>query len=190
MPFSIEIEGMDELIIKMGKIPEKAAKAAAEALYEGAGVVADSVSRAVQGIATEPFKYAKNGKTRKPSPEEKAVLVNAKHGVAKFRKSGLDIQTSVGFQNTGYAAIAWNHAKTSASRTKYKDSGNGRMVHASKGTGRSMKPVPVIANSINSGTSFMEKQPFLRKAFSKSRQEATAVIERELESRLEEISLD
>ena len=152
--------------------------------------MADKVSQAVSGIATEKFKYAANGKKRKPSPEEKAILMNARHGVAKFHKGGTNIQTSVGFQNAGYGTITWNHAKTGNSRTKYKQGANGRMVHASQGSGASMKPVPLIANAINSGTSFMYKQPFLRKAFSTSQAPATAAIESGILSRLKEFNLD
>jgi hypothetical protein len=144
----------------MEKLPEKAAGIAAKALYEGAGVAADAVSQAVQGIATEPFKYASRGKTRKPSPEEKAIVAGAKHGVAKFRKTGNNIQTSVGFQNSGYGTIK----------------------------GKS-KPIPQIANAINSGTSFMQKQPFLRKAFSQSKGAAVAAIEAGIQKRLEELEI-
>ena len=187
--WGVHVEGMEQLYQAMDKLPEKAQKIASEALYEGAGVVADAVSKAISGISTEKFKYAKGGK-RKPSPEEKAILMNARHGVAKFRKTGVNVQTSVGFDNSGYAAITWNHAKTGASRTKYKAGKNGRMVHASQGSGQSMKPVPLIANAINSGTSFMQKQPFLRKAFSQSKSAANAAIEAGLESRLNELGLD
>ena len=190
MAWGVQVEGMDQLFSAMEKLPEKARKIAAEGLYEGAGVVADKVSSAVQGIATAPFKYAKGGTKRLPSPEEKAIVAGARHGVAKFRNNGISIQTSVGYQNSGYAAITWNHAKTGASRTKYKQGANGRMVHASQGTGSSMKPVPLIANSINSGTSFMTKQPFLRKAFSQSKVAAAAAIESGIQSRLDELSLD
>ena len=161
MAFNIQVEGMNELLSSMGKLPEKAAKVAAEALYEGAGVVADQVSNAVQGIATEPFKYAKGGKTRKPSPEEKAIAAGAKHGVAKFRKNGVSVQTSVGYQNAGYAVL------------------NGKT-----------KPIPQIANAINSGTSFMQKQPFMRKAFSQSKGAATAAIEAGIHAREDELTPD
>ena len=92
MPFSIQVTGMEDVIRKLDKIGEKAQEVAAQGLYEGAGVMADSISSAINGIATEPFKYAKGGRQRKPSPEEKALLAQAKHGVAKFRKSGIDIQ--------------------------------------------------------------------------------------------------
>ena len=71
MPFSVQWDGADELLRKMDKLPEKAAKVAAQALYEGAGVMADAVSQAVHGIATEDFKYATGGPKRMPSPEER-----------------------------------------------------------------------------------------------------------------------
>jgi len=148
MAFTIKVEGLTELISKMDKAPKNAEKVAAKALYEGAGVMADAVSQAVQGIATEPFKYASRGKTRKPSPEEKALVASAKHGVAKFRKNGMSVNTSVGFQNAGYGQI-----------------------------GNKTKPIPLIANAINSGTSFMQKQPFIRKAFSQKKGAAEAAIE-------------
>ena len=187
--WSFKVSGMEELINKMSKLPDEGAKIASEARYDGAGVVADSVGRAVKGIRAEPFKYAANGQKRKPSQEEKQIVDQAKHGVAKFRKNGLSVQTSVGFQNTGYADITWNHAKSGNSRTKYKEGKKGRMVHASQGTGSSKKPVPLIVNSINSGTSFMEKQPFLRKAFSQSKGPALAVIENEIREKLDKIEL-
>ena len=161
MPFSIQVEGMNELIRSMEKLPEKAAKVAAEALYEGAGVMADTVSRAVQGIATEPFHYATGGQKRKPSPEEKALVAGAKHGIAKFRKNGVSVQTSVGYQNAGYGTI------------------NGKT-----------KPIPQIANAINSGTSFMQRQPFMRKAFSQSRGPAQAAIEGGIHARESELNPD
>ena len=159
MAFNMNVEGMDELLRRMDKLGEKAQGVASGALYEGAGVVADSISQAVHGIATEPFRYATGGRTRKPSPEEKAALVQARKGVAKFRKTRISVNTSVGMQNSGYANV------------------NGKT-----------KPVPLIANSINSGTSFMQKQPFMRKAMSQAKGKAMQAIEEGLRKRLDEMS--
>ena len=161
MPFSIQWDGADELLRKMDKLPEKAAEIAAQALFEGAGVMADAVSKAVQGIATKEFRYAKGGRTRLPSPEEKAIVQNAKHGVAKFRNDGTLIQTSIGYQNAGYAKLK---GKT--------------------------KPIPLIANSIESGTSFMKKQPFMRKAVSQNQGAAVAAVEAGIKKREDELELD
>ena len=160
MPFYMEISGMDELAAKMQKLPDKGADVAALALYEGAAIVADAVSGAVHGIATEEFHYTKFGK-RLPSPEEKAILLGAKRGVAKFNKSKSRVDTSVGMQNAGYGSL------------------NGKS-----------KPIPQIANAINSGTSFMKPQPFFRKAVDTSAGAAAGAIEGGIESRLDMLSLD
>ena len=161
MAFRLEVNGVDDLIRKMDKIADKGVECASLALYEGARVTADAVGGAVENIATEPFRYAGSGQKRKPSPEEKAVLTGAKHGVAKFRKGITKVDTSVGYQNSGYGQI------------------NGKTV-----------PVPLVANAINSGTSFMQKQPFIRKAFSQSKGAAEAAIENKLREELEKLSAD
>ena len=95
-----------------------------------------------------------------PSPEEKALVESAKHGVARFKKNGLSVQTSVGFQNSGYGTL------------------NGKTV-----------PIPKIANAINSGTSFMDKQPFFRKAVSQGKGAATAKVEAEIKKRIDELDI-
>lgn len=161
MAFSIEVSGLDELQGKFQELGGKALGIAARGVYDGAGLVADKVSSVVNGITTEPFKYAAGGKKRKPSPEEKALLAGAKHGVAKFRNTGTGVQTSVGYQNAGYGTL------------------NGKT-----------KPVPQIANAINSGTSFMQKQPFLRKAFSQSKGAAMAKIEQTILEEFDKLNID
>lgn len=161
MAFSIQVKGLDQLLKQMEQAGVNAEHVAAEGLYEGAGVMADAVSRAVQGIATEKFKYATGGKKRKASPEEKAIIENAKAGVAKFRKNGLKVQTSVGMQNAGYAQLG------------------GKTV-----------PIPLIVNSINSGTSFRVKQPFLRKAFSQNRAKAQNAIENGIKAHEKELEIE
>ena len=154
--------GIGELEMKLQEMEASTAHdIAAAALYEGAGVVADAVSRAVRGIATEPFRYAAGGRKRLASPEEKAVLESAGKGVAKFRDDGATVETSVGMQNSGYGTIA------------------GRR-----------KPVPLIANAINHGTSFMTKQPFIRQVNSQSNGPALSKIENKLREELDKLSLD
>ena len=160
MAFTMQTSGMAELTKRLEKLGEKAQGVASLALYEGAGMMADEISKAVHGITTEPFRYGTAENRRKPSPEEKAILENARKGVAKFRKTPDRVDTSVGMQNSGYAEL------------------KGKTV-----------PIPLIANAINSGTSFMQKQPFMRKALSK-RRAAEAKIEQELEKRINELIQD
>jgi hypothetical protein len=179
--FHIEVEGMKELFSKLKEAEDKSLGIAAQGLYEGAGIVADAVSKAVRGIRTEEFKYAKGGTKRKPSPEEKAALQGGACGVARFRKKLGRVDTSVGFNGNGYVNVNFTHMKGTA-RTNYKAvnfkgknstasstlkwiqyQGGSAKHGISKDFGRgaqNQKPVGVIANAINSGTSFMEKQPF------------------------------
>ena len=148
MSYKVTTTGMDNLEQMLRNVGEAAQGVASAGLYEGAGVMADAVSHAVRGIATEPFHYASGGHQRKPSPEEKALLEAAPKGVAKFKKTGTSVDTSVGLSRAGYGML-----------------------------GKKLKPIPLIANSINSGTSFMKKQPFFRKAVTQNRNAALSAIE-------------
>ena len=58
MAFTCVTEGMEDLLQGMEQLGNAGQGAAAAGLYEAAGVYADAVSRAVNGIAVEPFKYA------------------------------------------------------------------------------------------------------------------------------------
>ena len=159
MAYTVTTDGMDELGRMLSKLGNAAQGVAAASLYEGAGVMADAVSQAVHGIATEPFRYAAGGRKRKASPEEKALLEEAPKGVSKFRKNGVSVDTSVGLGNSGYGQL-----------------------------GGKTKPLPQIANAINSGTSFMEKQPFFRKAVSRAKGPALKTIDGGIQKRIEEIT--
>lgn len=159
MPYRLKVEGMDELTAMLAKAEDAAPGIAAQALYKGAGVVADEISNGARGLKTTPFRYAAGGRQREPSPEEKEALVSAgAAGIARFHKTGNSVDTSVGYGRSGYASV------------------NGKS-----------KPVAVIANAINSGTSFMKKQPFIRKAVSASQGKATAAIEEEIRTRVDQI---
>ena len=114
----------------------------------------------MRSIRTAPFKYAKPGETRLPSPEEKQILLeNGSMGIAKFDKNGSEVNTSVGYARAGYAEL------------------NGKQV-----------PIPKIANAINSGTSFLKKQPFFRRAVSSGSGKASEKIVQKIEKEIEEIT--
>lgn len=146
------VTGIDEVVDMLGRLGESAGGIASRALYEGAGVMADAMSRAADSIKTEPFRYArvKKGEKRLPSPEEAEALKNHT-GIAHFQGGGTEVDTLVGFQKAGYVDI-----------------------HGQRKTYR--KAVGQIANAINSGTSFMDKQPVFRRAISRTRQAATEAI--------------
>lgn len=180
MGFSCVTEGLDELNRAIDSLGKAGQGAAAAGLFEAAGVYADEVSKAIDGIAVSPYKYAsrKRGEVREPSPEEKAILKGAgANGIAKFKKSGVSVDTSIGFNNAGYAPVTWGN-KRHKGRTNYKWDGKTATRASAGGKGTDVKPIPVIANAINSGTGFMKKQPFFRKAVSRAKGKASEAFEK------------
>ena len=161
MPFQMKVDGMEEISEMLTQMHEKAQGVAAMGLYEGAGVMADAISAGAKQIHTEPFHYAAvpGVTTRLPAPEEKEIVLNASAGIAKFHKSGTEVDTSVGFRNAGYAML------------------KGKVV-----------PIPKIVNAINSGTSFMKKQPFVRKAARQATAKASEAIRTKIEEAFEEMN--
>ena len=161
---------LDSISAKVQKLENAAMKATAKGMYKGAGIAADNLSSSINSIRTEPFVYATTTK-RAASPEEKAVLQSAAHGVAKFHTNGVEMDTSVGLDNSGYATFA--RAKVF-----------GKM-KSGRHRGERGIPIPVLARSIESGTSFREKQPFMRRAWAKSKSPAAEAIRSTVESELQ-----
>jgi hypothetical protein len=188
MAYTAKIEGMEELDRLLDALGDSAGYVASQALYAGAGEMAKAVQESILSIQTAPFKWAREGDSRLPSPEEKNILLeNGSMGIAKFEKSGSEVETSVGFDTDGYADVTWNHMSSGA-RTNYKAQAFKGLEYMTtstlkkagtyKGGVQNAKPIGVIANAINSGTSFMRKQPFFRKGVTKGTPRAkTKIIE-------------
>ena len=158
MAMTMKTEGLDALGQQLAKLGEQARDIASGALYDGAGVMADAVNAGIGKIRTAPFKYATGNEKRLPSPQEKAAL-KRKAGIAKFRKDTDGVDTLVGLAKSGYTQVAGKR-----------------------------KPVAVIARSINSGTSFMQKQPVIRQAVTGAKASAEAAIISKAETMIEEIT--
>ena len=158
MPWTMKIDGIDELITRLNKLGQNAGRAAASGLYEGAGVMADEIKGAAGQIRTAPFHYAVFIQ-RDVSPEEKAVVQKG-IGIGRFDFNGDGVNTAVGYgRSSGYAMMA------------------GRR-----------KPIPQIANAINSGTSFLNKQPFVRNAAVTGSTKATETIVKKIEEKINEMT--
>ncbi len=158
MPMTMKVSGMEELTAKLSKLGDKGQSVASRGLYEGAGAMSEEINKEANAIKTEPFHYAVFIQ-REPSPEEKAVVLAGGAGIAKFNKNGAEVNTSVGYARAGYADL------------------KGKQV-----------PIPLIANSINSGTSFMKKQPFFRRAVAIGTGKASDAITKKIEEAIEEIT--
>ena len=161
MAAQMKADGMEELSEMLEALGDAAPGIAARALYDGAGIMMDAINAGAAGIRTAPFKWAGENETRLPSPEEKEIVQRASAGIAKFNKEGTEVDTSVGYQNAGYAKL------------------KGKTV-----------PVPKVVNAINSGTSFMTKQPFVRKAARDASPRAMEAMKQRIEAELEDIGME
>ena len=196
MGFDVSYHGMEEISEMLTAMEEGAEAAAAEGLYEGAGVMRKGIAEAALAIKTAPFKYASGGEKRLPSPEEKEILLSVGVGIARFTRNGTEIDTSVGYNVAGYADVNWRHMSSNA-RTNYKAhkfKGKANMTTSTlkaagqyKSGDQDRKPIGAIANAINSGTSFMQKQPFFRQGVSKKKREALEAMSRRIQKRFEKI---
>lgn len=162
MAMTINTSGIGELEKMLSELGDKAQDIAAKALYKGAGVMADAYTRGTENIIAEPFHYLARpdlaGTKRYASPEEKNAL-RGKSGISAFRKDTDSVDTLVGFGgNAGYTEVAGKK-----------------------------KAVVLIARSINSGTSFMHRQPTYRKAVSENSGKARETIVTEAEKMLNEV---
>lgn len=156
---TMKTEGLEEVSRILADLGDRAPEVAAKSLYSGAGIMADAFAAAAKNIKAKRMKYpAPEGKKRLPSPEEKAAVMQAV-GIAKFEKNGSEVDTIVGVGGgSGYADV------------------NGHR-----------KAVRLIARSINSGTSFMDKQPVFRQAKTKNQKAAAQAIADKAEQMFNEI---
>lgn len=158
----MEFSGCTEIIEMLSKVGEKADKAASAALYEGAKVTADALREAIEGLPTESFHPLpgahNNGDTASPlrvlTPDDKADLA-ASIGITKFEHSSDGVSTSISI-------------------------GEGYSRHPSKKYPRGI-PLPLIARSIESGSSARSKKPFVRPTARKSEAPATAAMQAKLD---------
>lgn len=160
MPYYLKVDGIEEVSKMLTDMEDAAHAVASKGLYKGAGIMADTINHNAAAIATAPFRWAstRRGETRLPSPEEKAVVTGAGAGIAKFQGGGAEVNTSVGYANSGYATVAGH-----------------------------LRPVPLIAAALNSGTSFMHKSAFFRRAVNSGGKRAAEAIREFIETEYEKM---
>lgn len=150
-------KGLDDLIMRLDRLAGKTDKIARGALGEAAKVSVEAVKDAIEAIPETPEgkqglpKYAAPGtQIRGATSAQKEDLINSV-GIAPFKNNGSVVNTSIGFD--GYGSIP----------TKQYPGG---------------VPNALLMRSIESGTSFREKTPVIRKAHSKIKAEAVQAAER------------
>lgn len=138
-----KVVGLDAAFNQLGELSKETEGIGKMCVYDGAGVVADALKVKINGLPVrDQNKHgSKKARVKGVTPEEKQALL-AGMGIATMRTAGGSINTVVGFD--GYF-------------------GDGTKNYP-KG-----KPIPMIANAVNRGTSWLQATPFINQAYNGSK---------------------
>lgn len=157
---TFDFDGVDEYISQLEKLYGDTEKIMGKAIFDGAGVVMKYVLQGIDSIVVDNSFGTSEKPCNGPSSYEKEGLYRSV-GIAKARHDGTFFNVKIGFD--GYDEL----------ETKRWPKG---------------RPYSMIARSIQSGTSWMRKQPFMRKAEQAAKapcERAMALaIDREVEKRM------
>lgn len=155
------ITGLEEYIEKLERLGKNSEGIMKQALYEGAGIVADEIRKEVENLPIDEKWGTPDHKAtgiRKKQKEGLLGNVGDGIGISKMRKDEGTIDVRIGFR--GYNGI----------KTKRYPNG---------------QPNRMIARAVESGTSFSKKIPFSRKAVkraeSPAREKMKEVFEKEID---------
>lgn len=140
-----QIKGLDEYAIKVRRLSQNSQAIIKKAVYNGADVVADAVKNGLRGLPVENGYGTKEKPLRGISRKQKSDLIESM-GLAPMKTKDGYINTKVGWD--GYGSIPTK---------KYP-----------KGV-----PNQLLMRSVESGTSFREKTPVVRKSVNRARKLAT-----------------
>ncbi len=131
-----QFDGVDELISMYEKLEKDSMPMIGEAVYTGANVVMRYVEQGIDSIITDDRHGTPENPTNGPTTYQKEGL-HRSVGIAKARFDGNFYNVKIGF--SGYNQLS----------TKRWPQG---------------QPNSLIARAVQSGTSWMRKQPFMRQA--------------------------
>lgn len=137
----IQSKGLDEYVSQLAEINDIARECIGYAIYDGAGIIADEVKSAIHNIPVDNRRVKDGEMLNGINNLQKAGLLDG-FGIAKMRDDNGYLNVRLGFE--GYNGI-----KTSSFP--------------------SGQPNSVIARSVNAGTSFRQKFPFMDDAVRRAR---------------------
>ena len=149
----MKVDGIDEFLADITKVFDDAELIYRRCAYEGAKVLADEVKKGIEGLKVDNGWGTQEHPLNGVNGYVKADIRDGM-GISKIETEGGLTKVSVGF--SGYSSRV-----TSTKRW-------------TTGT-----PIQMLARSVESGTSFMRKQPFVRPAINRAKKKIDEAIEKE-----------
>lgn len=137
----LKFDGLDEYEKQLLKLQEVSKECVGQAIYKGAGIVADAVKRNIESLPIDT-RRVKNGQMLQGITETQKQGLRDGFGISKMRSENGYVHVKIGFD--GY----------NGSVTKKYPNG---------------QPNSVIARSVNSGSSFRQRIPFVDNAVNSSK---------------------
>lgn len=155
----LKLQGLEEYEAKLLQLKNLSREMIGEAIYDGAGVVADEVRKQIQGLPVDD-RYVTGAATLYGITEEQKAGLLDGFGIAKLQDDSGYLHVKLGFN--GYNSV----------RTKNYPNG---------------QPNSVIARSVNSGTSFRQRIPFVDNAVNAARSAAEQKMKDKLDKAIGEV---
>lgn len=160
---SLSFPGLRSYVEQINNLSRNSLEICQKAAAKGAAVIADACKAEINGLETRPEVYAiaayKKGEKATLTPRQKEGLQESM-GLAPMRNDGGFINTKLGFD--GYNKVV----------TKKYPKG---------------QPNALIARSLESGSSVFNKNPFVRRAETSSKNKAEKAIERALDAEIKKL---
>lgn len=161
----ITFKGLDGYLAKLTALERATDKVVRKAVYEGAHVVADTVRSGLERLPTSehdgrPWWGTPGHLARGPSEEQKKALVES-FGITPIDadRNGF-VNVHIGFDGyNGIRSAQWPQGQ----------------------------PNQMVARAVESGTSFMEANPVIKKSVSQSRKAAEKAMEQAIDGEIDKI---
>lgn len=155
-----KIYGLDAYIDKIDSLSGLTQEYVGQAIYAGAEVVADATKAAISGVEVDNRVNVPDGEQKRSINQKQKLGLIESFGIASARYDGNFYNVKTGFD--GYNEI----------RTKRWPMG---------------QPNAMIARSLESGTSFMRKNPIITKATNQSKKKAIEAMQDSLNKSIQKI---
>lgn len=155
----ITVKGYDEYALRMDRLQNVTKDIGKAVTYAGGKVVADAIKKELKALPIDDRQGTSQTPLNGITGRQKSDLING-FGLAPIENKSGYIQTKAGF--AGYGSTP----------TKSYPKG---------------VPNQMLARSINSGTSFRKKNPFVRRAVNQAKQPAIKAMGKEIDDQCEKI---
>lgn len=156
----LKFKGIDEYVAQLQKLENLSDEAIGRAVYAGAAVVADAVKDAIRALPTDERTVKDGDMLQGISRLQKAGLIDG-FGIAPLRNENGYMHVKLGFD--GYNGV----------KTKSYPQG---------------QPNSVIARSVNSGTSFRQKIPFMDQAVRNNKDKCERTMQETFDKELQKLT--